>query len=251
MKLRLWNYYLCASSHMALLLLHDSVDVVHGQQACDAHTGKCDTHERCPVWADEGECEIQDSASYMLKHCPGSCAERKQAKKSNCEDKLPDRCPVWADLGECDTNPVKMHEYCRHSCGVCDEIIVPCADQHEKCPGWAELGECDNNPKYMQEYCPKSCNACEKVVEKIKAMKEIADEDEDGIKALLQKTKSFGDEQRAEGERAAQTLARIKSSIAYMESEEVQALPKKVRAACANKHELCTFWQVSDSALEH
>ena len=40
-------------------------------QECSSDGGLCDTHERCPVWKDEGEC--QKSKAYMTKYCPVSC----------------------------------------------------------------------------------------------------------------------------------------------------------------------------------
>eukprot|EP00980_Cylindrotheca_fusiformis_P022269 scaffold9172_cov128-Cylindrotheca_fusiformis.AAC.1 len=49
-----------------LLLLSFSA---HGQE-CTSN-GACDTHERCPVWKEEGECE--DSKTYMSRYCPASC----------------------------------------------------------------------------------------------------------------------------------------------------------------------------------
>lgn len=33
--------------------------------------GRCDTHERCKAWRDEGEC--RRSADYMVRYCPASC----------------------------------------------------------------------------------------------------------------------------------------------------------------------------------
>lgn len=127
MKLGLWHA--CTS----LLLMVAGRHGVLGQ-ACDAKTGKCDTHQRCPVWADEGECNA--SRSYMLEHCPGSCAEKDMTKKKEkrraqlqaevaCEDKH-DRCSVWASVGECESNPEKMHEQCPFSCGIC---LGECSDR--------------------------------------------------------------------------------------------------------------------------
>ena len=36
-----------------------------------APNGICDTHPRCPIWKQEGECK--KSAAYMQKYCPVSC----------------------------------------------------------------------------------------------------------------------------------------------------------------------------------
>ena len=250
---------------LQLLLCHTTT-----AQECDARTGACDTHERCPVWAEEGECVA--SASYMKEYCPGSCSSsaviaqhrRRQLQSSdeaggeeeinddeeqpNCEDLL-ERCSVWAELGECDANPDDMYEYCPYSCGVCEgigeeEYDTSCADQHDKCPAWAELGECDKNPKYMHEHCAYSCDTCPRneVAPPIsKTTKSANNQDVDLMKA----TRAFGDMQKAEGAEKDSTLGRIQSTLTYMKSEEVQRLPDHVKTACLNRQELCTFWAVS------
>ena len=165
------------------------VAVVEAQeQSCDARTGRCDTHERCPIWAVEGEC--RDSRRYMMEHCPGSCAAISQQATSNgtpsrssgnsnknnkeppCVDKL-ERCALWADLGECEENPEHMHKNCPLSCNVCDQVQqqdeaddndnepeFECRDLHEKCKLWAEKGECDKNSKWMHKNCGKACDTC-------------------------------------------------------------------------------------------
>eukprot|EP00526_Cylindrotheca_closterium_P022041 CAMPEP_0113646508 /NCGR_PEP_ID=MMETSP0017_2-20120614/24570_1 /TAXON_ID=2856 /ORGANISM="Cylindrotheca closterium" /LENGTH=111 /DNA_ID=CAMNT_0000558413 /DNA_START=84 /DNA_END=416 /DNA_ORIENTATION=+ /assembly_acc=CAM_ASM_000147 len=63
-------------SPMSLLfqfLLLSSIAIMSSMvQAQDcAPNGVCDTHPRCPVWKDEGECK--KSAGYMQKYCPVSC----------------------------------------------------------------------------------------------------------------------------------------------------------------------------------
>ena len=67
--------------------------------------GSCDKHERCPVWASEGEC--LRSKAYMAEHCPASCKEQgnvgsnKQKRvlgPDDCDD-LHERCSLWAAAG--------------------------------------------------------------------------------------------------------------------------------------------------------
>jgi hypothetical protein len=48
-----------------LLLLRSTLG-----QDC-ASNGVCDSHERCPVWKEEGECEL--NKTYMNRYCPVSC----------------------------------------------------------------------------------------------------------------------------------------------------------------------------------
>ena len=230
-------------------------------QECNARTGACDTHERCPVWAEEGECET--SARYMKEHCPGSCTsssagiaqhqasrrQEQQDESESCEDQI-DRCPVWAEVGECDANPDDMQKYCPRSCGLCDEDdddeqVSSCVDQHDKCPTWAERGECTKNPRYMHEHCAFSCDTCpEEDVGVAVAKKKEAVSKKDAA-TDVQATKAFGQVQKAEGEQKAATLARMQSTVQYMKSEQVQKLSDAVKTGCLNRHELCTFWQVS------
>lgn len=117
-------------------------------------------------------------------------------------------------------------------------------DQNEKCDFWAEKGECDKNPSYMHKHCAKSCGTCPEVAPKVEQT------DNDRYSDILQKSKTFGELQRAEGDKAQETIDRIESSITYMQSENVLGLPKDVRSACRNKHDLCTFWSVSMSMNE-
>ena len=167
-------------SLVALFLCGSSVKA---QQSCNAETELCDTHERCPVWAAEGECRL--SRQYMLEHCPGSCSSENNAKRDAsssptrnknkkaaavCEDKL-ERCAVWAKVGECEANPKHMHKNCPVSCNVCDQQLdndddeeeedPKCRNLHTKCNLWAQVGECEKNSNWMHKNCAKACNVCE------------------------------------------------------------------------------------------
>ena len=228
---------------------------------CDAATGKCDTHPRCPVWASEGECSA--SRSYMREHCPGACAMEATISKPKsttpCRDAL-ERCGVWAELGECETNAEEMRKHCPRSCGICDgdsEDEIACTDSHPKCDLWAGLGECDKNPTYMHEHCAKSCDTCDTLVSKKKKQgqeikpkeKTIQKSSSSNEDDLMKQSKLFGEAQRAEGDEKQRTLERIEATISYMNSEPVRGLPHKVRSGCLNRHDLCTFWAVSFSRI--
>lgn len=85
---------------------------VASAQAC-TKDGACDKHERCPVWAGEGEC--LRSKAYMSEHCPASCqapdaTDRPQRalKPDECGD-LHERCALWAQSGACLSTVL---EYC-------------------------------------------------------------------------------------------------------------------------------------------
>lgn len=216
-------------------------------QQCD-NKGVCDTHERCPVWQEQGLCE--EEKDYMTRHCPVSCNMKhsKATPVASCVDAHP-RCKVWADLGECTVNARNMRQYCAKSCDLCDEHALEaaldeeensanpdCVDSHTNCDFWAEKGECESNPTYMLANCMKSCGACPKAEIKKRVLEE-GDE-------ILQGSKKYGVKQRAEGEKKGLTFARLEDAMAYMESEQVVHLPKKVRESCQNRHELCAFWAV-------
>jgi prolyl 4-hydroxylase len=273
-----WNIF-CSVGVFILLLGHFSSSVVvcvHGSSdtttgtdsvvdmttdgtsfVCTKDGKKCDTHVRCPIWKEDGECVR--SQSYMATHCPGSCenvraTEIKEStddlSNGTCRDRHDD-CSVWATLGECDSNP-DMKRYCAVSCGICelepatsDDGIgtdLTCIDENESCGFWAGAGECDANPNYMHQFCKKSCKVCNskvpvlKKIAKTTSRKETSDEQE--------QTKSFGVLQSVEGAKKDDALKRVIESIAYMASDTVVELDESIRAKCQNRHELCAFWAV-------
>lgn len=109
------------------MFLLGSLNVILAQEC--AADGACDTHERCSVWRQEGEC--YRNADYMAEHCPVSCRNVTQTV-SGCADIHP-RCPIWAKIGECSTNPSDMHRYCAKSCGVCGTEAATEAGQASLC----------------------------------------------------------------------------------------------------------------------
>jgi hypothetical protein len=136
-------------------------------QECAAN-GQCDTHDRCSVWKEEGEC-LRNEA-YMEEFCPASCKGVERSTKGVCKDLHP-RCSVWADLGECDANKGEMSKFCPKACQVCPKDLAAarmkeeegCVDQHASCAFWSEKGECESNKRWMSTNCQKSCETCEKI----------------------------------------------------------------------------------------
>lgn len=125
-------------------------------QECTADGTLCDKHEKCSVWAQDGEC-IRNT-QYMKTHCPAACTSLKEVV---CEDVHP-HCSQWAELGECEENAAEMHKYCQEACGVCDVSEAEtddadCKNEHNLCSFWAENGECESNPTYVRKMCDDCC----------------------------------------------------------------------------------------------
>ena len=242
-----------------LLLL---AQYVNGQ-ACSTDGSRCDSHERCPHWKEQGEC-IRER-DYMTRYCPVSCAEESldvageegKVVQEDCEDSHI-RCPIWAELGECDNNN-EMLAYCAKSCGTCHmavELDGLCRDKDEHCRFWASTGECSTNPSFMAKDCAQSCGACKKAGEFIFPDDEDEEEEEnessqqmlgeegsdDWIRKALKATGAFGEIQVATGTEKRATLNVALKSIEYMATKEIQSLSGEYRQACRNNHELCSFW---------
>ena len=231
---------------------------------CTKDGKKCDTHARCSIWKEDGEC-IR-AQSYMTKHCPGSCEDvrateikesTKDISNGNCQDRHDD-CAAWAQLGECDTNS-DMSKYCAVSCGICEAEPASganddptCIDGHENCGFWAGAGECQANPNYMKQVCRKSCKSCSGSGNAAAAASVISTARQTtttataqvGTTAEQQKTTLFGTLQTIKGARSDEVVQRVKESIAYMESDSVLELEESLRSKCQNRNELCAFWAV-------
>ena len=97
-------------------------------QECDTD-GVCDTHVRCQVWKDEGEC--LRNFDYMDEHCPVACRGVVRSSGGECRD-LHEHCKDWASLGECENGEQwEMELYCAKSCNACmseTDIDVPSKD---------------------------------------------------------------------------------------------------------------------------
>lgn len=219
-----------------LLLLGILVAWAHAQDCLD--DGTCDQHERCRVWAEEGECLL--NKRYMDRYCAASCADQPSILAvGECGDQHP-RCGLWASTGECSENRVVMRKYCRRACGLCravdddddEEEEDDCSDLHENCGQWAKAGECEKNSRYMDLNCPKSCDRCEDI-------DRILDDEQE---RLLDQSEDFGVRQKAEGSSTADTLEVIQKAIVYMKDDKTRALPQTILDVCLNRHELCAFW---------
>mmetsp|Transcript_9928 Transcript_9928/g.15257 ORF Transcript_9928/g.15257 Transcript_9928/m.15257 type:complete len:294 (-) Transcript_9928:2041-2922(-) len=218
-------------------------------QECSADGQLCDTHERCPVWKEDGECFKNEA--YMKKTCPMSCLDENYPTKnsSTCKDHHI-RCPVWASLGECDENPRNMKRFCPLSCNICSEGNLKveddvdqnslCVDKHEQCSYWASKGECPSNPVYMHANCAKSCGTCGVKVEKVQLQSsdaELTDEE----KSMVDQTAEFGEKQLVSGTEYLKTLEIVRKSVEYMKNQDAE-LSESVLEKCRNANELCSFW---------
>lgn len=218
-------------------------------QVCTADGQQCDTHERCAVWKEDGEC-IRARA-YMKKHCPASCegvvaavSEAASSAEPDCVD-LHAHCPQWATLGECSESD-DMLKYCALSCGVCDadenDDSSWCKDLEENCKFWETHGECAKNPDYMSKNCAVSCKTCDQLpsspLKQTKGSGNTKETDDQ------RRSAQFGTLQIVKGAQSAATAARLTESLAYMESDAVTSLDAPIRSSCQNRNELCTFWGV-------
>ena len=154
---------------MLLLLLLKLASLVKGQECLlvvdernpNDDIEKCDTHERCPIWKQQGECYRNEE--YMNIHCSASCYgvtdafKKKKSTKNACEDHH-DNCKTWAANWECQDNTNLKHYYCRKSCETCsddeEEEDPNCKDYHENCQFWAGLEECEKNPGVSKSHLP-------------------------------------------------------------------------------------------------
>lgn len=195
----------------------------------------------------------------MLEECPASCSDEDYPTKTDkaCKDHHL-RCPVWADLGECAENPTNMKRYCPLSCGICkdpnrdtndDGDDHLCVDSDAQCEFWVSRGECSANPGFMHTACAKSCGTC--VINKRKEEKKkkkavdaaaaaevnLTDEEQ----KLVTLSADFGDIQKITGAEAYNTLALLRQTAAYMQTD-VPRLPDDIQDKCLNRNELCSFW---------
>jgi hypothetical protein len=97
----------------------------------------------------------------------------------------------------------------------------------------------------MHKSCQKSCGTCFLEEKKSKEPPKLLLTEEKQREldtAVLEQTEDFGDRQKADGDDARLTMDLIASSIEYMQSDQVTALPGAIRENCRNKNGLCTFW---------
>jgi hypothetical protein len=211
-------------------------------QDCTAD-GLCDTHERCPVWKNEGECVR--NRSYMDEHCPAQCIGNNVVLTKNECDDLHERCSVWAAAGECVANPDDMEKYCKKACNLCDTIpqkenaavkqstenqAVACNDEEdaEKCAFWAKHGECESNKGFMLARCAKSCGVCNDKQKAERSVLELFGVDSDVMDQVVEKSATFGVRQEVMGDRIVDILRKIEETMLYMNNEKTLQLPKNV-----------------------
>lgn len=211
-------------------------------QECAAN-GECDTHERCAVWKEEGEC--LRNIAYMKEFCPVTCLNAELTQTDGeCKDLHP-RCYLWEELGECEENSIEMNKFCPKSCEVCPEDLEArgleedlCEDQHANCVYWSNHGECKSNKRWMSANCAQSCETCETLKPRrqrvAKAKQSGGDSANDDILSL---TEDFGIQQSAEGSQSDETVEVAKKSVEYMTGSIVADLSLKVRENCMNRNE--------------
>ena len=92
------------------------------------------------------------------------------------------------------------------------------------------MGECDNNPGYMLENCQKACGVCESTV-----TSGIQSKTKTVVDDLVQDSAKFGVVQNvAEGNEKQATLDTIQKMMNYLDSNEYESLPSKIKANCKN-----------------
>ena len=102
----------------------------------------------------------------------------------------------------------------------------------------------------MNENCARSCTACESNKKQRKTKASVTMQETSGRvvgtdwDAMLEETASFGEKQVADGGERQQTLARIKETIDYMNSDQFTELSPTIQQECLNRHELCAFWAI-------
>jgi hypothetical protein len=95
----------------------------------------------------------------------------------------------------------------------------------------------------MHKSCQKSCGTCFLEEKKSKEPSKLTEEEQRELDtAVLEQSGDFGERQTADGDDARLTMDLIASSIEYMQSDQVTALPGAIRENCRNKKGLCTFW---------
>lgn len=173
-----------------------------------------DTHTNCSFWAEDTECETNQS---VKKYCPLSCG-----------------------VGKCGDNNTTNNDKNKDVPNTGKNEQVLCTDDHENCGGWADMGECEDNPKYMRESCKKSCGVCRSAATATASKTKTTT---DPIEDMLKRTAKFGEIQVASGDKQEITLDNVREMIDYMEkSDDFLTLSSEIQDNCRTKNELCSFW---------
>lgn len=122
-----------------LLLSSIATTTITFAQEC-APNGICDTHPRCPVWRDEGECKL--SIGYMKKYCPVSCGYAKTSAES-AQDLVAKSALFGVKQEAVGESQEQTLEIIRKSIEYMKEPrdVNFCKNKHEYCSFWATVGE--------------------------------------------------------------------------------------------------------------
>lgn len=135
--------------------------------------------EKCPKWAEQGECEDKRKYKFLEHYCPKSCkfpckkeptvnpnATKPPSPPAFCRDR--DRnCAWWKSFGLCE-NPGRnssMAVYCGVTCGFCKAPTPEeCYDKGNNCQELKRAGHCKSTRPDM-EYevktnCLQTCEFC-------------------------------------------------------------------------------------------
>jgi hypothetical protein len=114
-----------------------------------------DVEERCPEWADDGEC--QANPGYMQFHCRKSCQTcldghigvtqiaPESETRSAVADRLVSTARYLQSLSDDDEN---------------SHLLLGCNNNEPNCTYWAVRGDCSSNPAFMKEHCAAACQSC-------------------------------------------------------------------------------------------
>jgi ShK domain-like len=133
----------------SLLIMLSNLSFVRAQECSSKNPNVCDAHERCGIWREEGECQL--NKRYMREVCPASCESELVAGGASSSTKFKAAAAVQMNKKKKIVINKKRKEA---------EVPLPCEDQHERCHIWARVGECSENKSTMRKYCPKSCGFC-------------------------------------------------------------------------------------------
>jgi len=112
---------------------------------------------RCPYWANQGNCNSTSYGTWMKQYCRCSCNACKPCYDTNSY------CSTYVQRNYC-TLPNTFAYYgsvlCPASCGMCEADATECEDRYPQdslCPTWSQR-YCNHN--YVNKNCRKSCKQC-------------------------------------------------------------------------------------------
>lgn len=114
-----------------------------------------DTDERCPSWAQQGECT--NNPQYMLVMCRRSCESCIPLHGGTVPQVAPDestRSDILRRLYE-------TQEYLFENAKRNVNTLMTCTNKHELCTLWWSVGDCETNSGFMSQECSPVCQTCE------------------------------------------------------------------------------------------